>query len=166
MSAVHANHKTVLGEANPAWIQSVYRSNHYLWKTHGTEELVGNVTYMQSARTRMWKSVQTANLLNKIQEEELVQLEYVVSHIGFYVETLATNKYYHLGYILLDAPIKEGLYWANSGKKTLTNVASITPWSRVLNWIKERKQTECQHSFLFPECAQWSQRLAFPTMMN
>ena len=58
----------------------------------------------------MWKIVQTANFLNKTQEEELVQLEYVVSLVGFYVETLATNKYYHLEYTPLDAPMKEGLY--------------------------------------------------------
>lgn len=93
----------------------------------------------------MWKIVQTANFFNKTQEEVLVQLEYVVSHIGFYVETLATNKYYHLGYTPLDASVKEGLYWANSSRKTFTNVASTIPWSRVLNWIKERKQSTSIH---------------------
>lgn len=112
----------------------------------------------------MWKIVQTANFFNKTQEEELVQLEYVVSHVDFYVETLATNKYYHLGYTPLDASMKEGLYWANSSRKTLTNVASAIPWSRVLNWIKERKLY--QHSSLCFLSVETAQAAVLPSLSN
>lgn len=112
----------------------------------------------------MWKIVQTANFFNKTQEEELVQLEYVVSHVDFYVETLATNKYYHLGYTPLDESMKEGLYWANSSRKTLTNAASTIPWSRVLNWIKERKLY--QHSSLRFLSVETAQAAVLPSLSN